>query len=256
MACLLDIDALRAGKMQLGFCLTYPAPGILEVVSPDWDWFWLDSQHGQLDYATLLHCVRAADGVGVPPVVRVRDHSMGTIGPVLDMDCAGVIVPMVNTAEQARSIVAHAKFPPIGQRSYGGRRVVDMSGRNYCVAANEKRVLIVQIETAQAVEHIEEIVAVPGVDGVFFGPDDLKQSLGLPMDTALAHPEIADRLAQVAQAVQSAHKIAGAAGAATAENAKMLRDMGYTLVASNSDVGLLRTYSPARAREIREAIAQ
>ncbi len=255
MACLLDGDALRGGEMKLGFCLTYPAPGILEAVAADWDWFWLDGQHGQLDYDTLLHCVRTADALQTPPVVRVRDHSFASIGPILDMDCAGIIVPMVNTAEQARAVVDNAKFPPLGLRSYGGRRVFDRGGRDYWATANEECLLIVQIETAQAVENIEEIVAVPGIDGIFFGPDDLKQSLGLPMDTPSSDPAIAERLERAATATAAAGKIPGAAGAATGEWARRLKDMGFTLIACTGDVVLIRNNSPLQAAEIRQAIA-
>ena len=255
MACLLDAEALRAGEMKLGIYLTYPAPGILEAVAADWDWFWLDDQHGQLGYDTLLHCVRAADAVQTPPVVRVRDHSFASIGPVLDMDCAGIIVPMVNSVEQARQVVANAKFPPLGQRSYGGRRVIDLGGRDYWATANESQLLIVQIETAQAVENIEEIVAVPGVDGIFFGADDLKQSLGLPMDTPSSEPAIAERMERAAVATAAAGKIPGAAAATTPEWTRRLQDMGFTLVACTGDEALIRDNSSLKAAQIRQAIA-
>ena len=250
----LPFAELRAGQVKLGFWLTYPAPGILEVVHRDWDWFCLDSQHGQLEYATLVEGMRAADAVRVPTVIRVRDHSLGAIGPVLDTNCAGIIVPMVNTADDARRAVEQAKFPPLGQRSYGGRRAVDLGGPTYWASANEECSLIVQIETAQAVDNVAAILETPGVDAVFLGPADLRLSLGLPLDAPATHPEIHDRLARVAHAARAANKVAGSAGGTTPDSLRLLADLGYTLIAACSDVMVIRQTSPTLSAALRAAL--
>ncbi len=254
MACRLDTDAVCAGEVHLGFVLSYPAPGILEMVAEDWDWFFVDGQHGQLDYDMILQCVRTAELVQTPALVRVRDHSFGAIGPLLDTGCAGIIVPMVNTPEQARQVVDNAKFPPLGHRSYAGRRVIDMEGYDYWTSANENSQLIVQIETAQATDNIEAIVGTPGVDGILFGPADFRLSLGLTLDTPLTHPNVANRLARAAEVTRAAGKIAGISGSFTGESAKMLADMGYNLIACTADARLIGDSSPATAAAIREAL--
>ena len=244
---------MLSGQVQLGFVLMYPAPAILEVVHRDWDWFWVDGQHGQHDYRSILECVRAADVVRRPVIVRVPGHDYGFIGPMLDMNVAGIIVPMVNNAEQARRVVIAAKFPPLGQRSFGGRRVIDIEGSNYDVNANEESLLIVQIETSEALRNVEAILATPGVDGVLVGTDDFLKSLGLPRNTPITEPVLDDCLQKTAQAARTSGKIGGAV-IGTAEQAVYLAELGYTLLAGCLDVELIRNGSSTVAEPLRRAL--
>jgi len=162
-----------------GLCLTYPAPGIVERIGRDWDWIWLDGQHGQIaGYDTMLGMVRACHGIGRPAYVRVPGHDPGWIGLALDMAPAGVIVPQIDTPAQAAAIVQAAKFPPLGNRSFGGRRPIDLQGRAYVESANEAVQLICQIESPEALENAGRIAAIPGIDSLFIGPDDLQLRLG------------------------------------------------------------------------------
>lgn len=251
MACPFDSDAIRAGQVQLGFSLAIPAPSILEVVHKDWDWFFIDGQHGQLSYDAQLHAVRTADLVNTPSLVRVRDHSMGAIGPVLDMSCTGIVAPMVNSVQEAEQVVQYAKFPPLGTRSYGGRRVVDVGGLDYWETANEESLLFVQIETAQSLDNVEAIAETPGIDGVAVGPIDLTISLGMPRGALLIEPKIAQR---IAQAAQTAGKLACYIGFRPAQ-APLLAAMGYSLLCGGGDIILIRNASPALAADIREALS-
>ena len=114
-------SVLQSRIPQLGLNVMYPSPGAVERIAPDWDWIWLDGQHGEIDYGEMLQLVRACDLVGRPAFVRVPGHEAGPIGLALDMGATGVIVPCVDMPEQARALVAAAKFPPLGKRSYGGR---------------------------------------------------------------------------------------------------------------------------------------
>src|ERR1051326_7954884 len=122
---------LATGVPQLGICVSYPAPGIVERIGIDWDWIWVDGQHSDQSYQETLAIVRACDLVQRPAMVRVPSHEFGGIGRALDMGATGVIVPLVDTPEQARAVVRAAKFPPLGGRSYGGRRPIDSLGRLY-----------------------------------------------------------------------------------------------------------------------------
>src|SRR5437016_448957 len=148
---------LDAGKPLLGLSVMYPSPGAVERIGPDWDWIWIDGQHGEMAYEQTLALVRACDLIQRPAVVRVPGHEFGAIGKALDMGAAAVITPCVDTPEQARAIAFAAKFPPLGKRSYGSRRLVDQQGRNYSDAANEDTLLIVQIESPQAIENVDAI---------------------------------------------------------------------------------------------------
>jgi len=211
MAWPFDSDALMAGDVQLGVGLKFPAPGIVEEIHSYWDWLFIDAQHGQLAYDALLNIVRTADLMRIPSLVRVRDHSIGSIGPVLDMDCTGIIVPMVNTAEEARQVVDRAKFPPVGSRSLATRRIFNAPGQEPRTGT-EDSLLILQIETEEAASNVEAIAQTPGIDGIFLGPTDLRMSLGLSRDTPFTDPILAERLTRTVEAAQAAGIIASCWG--------------------------------------------
>jgi len=101
-------------KPQLGLCIMYPAAGVIENIGSDWDWIWIDGQHGQLDYRTQLEMVRVCNLIGRPAVVRVPGHDPGMISLALDMNPDGLMVPMVDTPDQARQIIKAATFAPRG----------------------------------------------------------------------------------------------------------------------------------------------
>ena len=118
-------------KVQLGFCSMYPVSGIIERIGQDWDWCWIDSQHGQWKVGETIDAVRACDLIGIFSMVRVPGYDAGIIGTTLDTGCHAIMVPMVDTKKLAQEAVTAAKFPPLGKRSYGGRRPIDLYGRAY-----------------------------------------------------------------------------------------------------------------------------
>jgi len=253
MAWPFDSNALIAGDVQLGVGLKFPAPGIVEEIHSYWDWLFIDAQHGQLPYDALLNIVRTADLVRIPSLVRVRDHSIGSIGPVLDMDCTGIIVPMVNTAEQARQVVDHGKFPPLGSRSLANHRIFEVPGEGKRTITDDG-LLIVQIETEEAASNVEAIAQTPGVDGIFLGPLDLRMSLGLPCDTLLTEPILAERLTRTVEAAQAAGIIASCWGSTDPQATAMLADLGYTLIAVTTDAALVTVASAALVQDLRSAL--
>ncbi len=177
-----DSDAVitaRGGAVRVGIGIGYYTPGIIELIGREWDWIWLDGQHGQIvGYDAMLAMVRACDAVSCPAYVRVRDHQAGGIGAMLDIGATAIIVPQVDTVEEARALVKAAKFPPLGNRSFGSRRLFDRDGPGYASEANEKTRLICQIESPEAIENAKDIISTPGVDGLFIGPDDLSLRWG------------------------------------------------------------------------------
>jgi len=247
MTLLLIKEQLQKKDLLLGFCLMYPAPGIIERVGRDWDWIWIDGQHGQFDYNCILQCVRACELISKPSIVRVSSHDYGQIGLALDTCASGIMVPMVNTREQAIKIVEAAKFPPLGLRSYGGRRPIDILGRAYSKNANNDILLIAQIETDEGLTNVDEIASVTGVDALFFGPDDMAMQLSMPMDQPRKVDFFKSAMERMVNAAHKAGKIAGTV-TASAEILSLAAKMGYKLCIGTSDVALLSTGS-SKARE-------
>jgi 4-hydroxy-2-oxoheptanedioate aldolase len=231
-------ERLQKKEFLLGLCVMYPAPGIIERIGSDWDWVWIDAQHGQHDYNSILGCVRACDLVKTPSIVRVPSHDYGAIGLALDAGASGVMVPMVNTGREASLVAKAAKFPPLGSRSFGGRRPIDLYGRTYAHTANIETLLIAQIETEEGLANVDEIASVPGVDVVFFGPDDMALQLSMPMDQERKIDFFAIIMEKIALAAANAGKIVGTV-TASAEMINIATQMGYQLCVGTSDVALL-----------------
>ena len=252
---MINWQKLRDGQVVLGVSITYPAPGMIELFGTGWDWVWIDGQHGQFDYHTILECVRVSDAMGLAPVVRVSGSEYGIIGPMIDMRPAGIMVPMVDTAEQAQRIVAAARCPPLGKRSYGGRRIRDLEGAEYFRTANTEMLVLAQIETPEAVANAEEIAATPGIDALFFSADDLKIRLNLP--PTLPVPD-SDQLVQAMEKTSRAAKNAGKFAGCVALNVPTLSlamSLGYRIIAGGGDVPFSREVAGRRLQELRDAIA-
>lgn len=242
----------RAGETVIGFGTMYPVPGIIECMCKGVDFVWIDGQHGQLGYDSMLAAVRAADVIGVDTLVRVPGHEFGVLGPVADMAPSAIMIPVVNNAGEAENVVANLTFPPRGRRSYGGRRVIDLDGRDYYL---ERPIMIVpQIETVEAVENVESIVAVDGVDVVFFGPDDMRVQIGLPINSSpLDTPSLRDAMAKTAAAAIAAGKVAATVGA-TPELFDLALEQGYRMIIIGGDVQFLRTTAIKRLAEVRKVL--
>jgi 4-hydroxy-2-oxoheptanedioate aldolase len=233
----------------------YPPAGVVERIGPDWDWIWIDGQHGELGYAEVLGLVRACDLVKRPAIVRVPGHEFGPIGMALDTGAAGIIVPCVDTPAQARAVVDAAKFPPLGKRSYGGRRPIDLLGRTYSEAANRDILLICQIESPQAIENADEIASIDGVDALFLGPDDIMLRRGYSMTEARNKTT----LGQDMQAVISACRKHGKIGVMVGVGEEMLTlclKMGFHMIVSGSDVMFLANGSKKSAGDARAILEQ
>ena len=245
-------DSLRK-KPHLGLCIMYPAPGIIERIGPDWDWIWIDGQHGELGYNDTLAAVRACNLIRRPAIVRVPGHDPGAIGKALDMAADGVMVPMVDDPEQARQVVQAAKFPPLGARSYGGRRPIDLTDRGYANQGRAQPLLICQIETPLALENADAIAGVEGVDVILFGADDLCLRSGLPMDKTPPEGCCDDARRTVAEAAGTHGKIAGGVFPSVAALRSAVK-LGYRLIVGCADVGLLAAGSEDAVRPLRDCL--
>jgi 4-hydroxy-2-oxoheptanedioate aldolase len=183
-------ELLRGSRPLLGAFVGIPAPALVEMCGhAGFDFVIIDNEHGPAGIESTENMLRAARGAGIIPVVRTLEAD---ILRILDIGASAIQVPQVNTAEQARRIVAAAKYPPVGNRGAAfSTRAAGygfFGGDQHIKASNEGTSVIIMAETRAAIENIDEIVAVPGVDAVFFGPNDLSFSLGYPGQ--MQHPEV------------------------------------------------------------------
>jgi 4-hydroxy-2-oxoheptanedioate aldolase len=150
------------------------------------DYVCIDMQHGLIDYSDVVHMLTAVTAGGVTPIVRVPENSIANISTVLDAGAIGVIVPLVNTVEEAASVVSACRYPPAGERSYGATRAAAVEGPDYYDRANDEVVCIPMIETVEAVDDLDDILSIPGIDVAYVGPSDLSISMGYRPGTAAA----------------------------------------------------------------------
>ncbi len=245
-------EKLRAGQIALGLANMYPAAGIVEGMCRGWDFVWIDGQHGQFGYDSMLHAQRAAEAIGVDTLLRVPTHDHGLLGLFADLSPSAVMVPMVNTPEQAANVVNALRFPPLGMRSYGGRRVIDLDGREFYL---ERDLLVVaQIETLEAVEHVDAIAATDGIDALFFGPDDMKVQMQIPVNTPIVENDaLLEALHRTADSARKVGKFAGTVTPAPDALAKA-KEMGYQLLVGGGDIAFLRVAAAERLSQLRSVI--
>jgi len=203
---------LAAGEAVFGCFLRYREPSFAEIVAMQgWDFLVFDGEHGTLEPRDVEDLSRAVEGRGVTPIARATTNQPHIILRFLDTGVHGVHVPWVNSAAGVEQAVQAVKYWPRGQRGLAGSRASDWnqyeSLEAYTERANRETLLIVHIETMDAVDAIEDYVTIDGVDVLFIGPTDLSHSLGHPGD--LSHPDVVDAMHRVAQVVAPSDKTLG-----------------------------------------------
>jgi 2-keto-3-deoxy-L-rhamnonate aldolase RhmA len=174
-------EKLAAGQTLLGTCVTFSDPTVTEALSQVLDFVWIDTEHNPMSLAHVQGHLMATKGSQTVGLVRVPANDPVLVKPVLDIGAAGVIVPLVKTADDVRAAVAACRYPPEGVRGFGPRRPSAFGtrgGPEFCELANRTIITIVQIEQREALENLDQILAVPGLGSVVVGPNDLAASLG------------------------------------------------------------------------------
>ena len=240
---------LRGRERIVGYWSVIDSPVSTEwLAHVGWDYIALDLQHGLIGYSGMVAGLTAIDASGsTVGMIRVESNDPTPIGRALDAGAAGVIVPLVNTAEEAARAVAAATYPPAGVRSYGPMRSQLRIGPNPA-DANHDTVVVVMIETPQGLANVEEICAVPGLDGVYVGPSDLRLAVGgaHPND-----PSVDDEFEAALVRVREAAAASGiAAGIHTPDGAVAARRLaeGYTFATVASDLTHLKAASAAHLK--------
>ena len=232
---------LREGGVSLGsFCLEFRTPGIGRLAAAAGAEFLVyDMEHSGWSTETIAW-LAATSGPDLVPVVRVPSTEASSIAPVLDSGAAGIMVPMVEDAGQARTIVAAARYPPAGRRgsAFGlaaGSYVPPVDTVDEMRAADSETLLIAQIETVAGLDHLDEIAAVDGIDVLWVGQADLTASLGKP--GSYDDREFLDALARVADAAERNGK-AGAYLALSVDEGRRMLELGYRMIAYGADLWL------------------
>ena len=247
-------EKLKSGQVAIGLANMYPAAGIIEGMCVGWDFVWVDGQHGEHSYETIMHACRTADLVGVDVVLRVPAHDCSLMGNYADLVPSAIMVPMVNTVAEASAVVRAVRFPPLGSRSFGGRRAIDLGSRDYY--QDDNLLVVAQIETVESVEHVDEIIRVPGVDVVFFGPDDMKVQMGIPVNTpVLSNERLLAAMERTAEAAREAKKFCGCVVGSEQDFERVIA-MGYQLVVAGGDVVFMRVMGEQRRTNLRQILAR
>lgn len=204
-------ELLKAGKPAIGAWMNFPSIESAEALaSIGWDWICVDTEHGAIDLETAQAMFMAIGQNGTIPIARVPWNDLVWIHRILDAGAYGIVVPMINTPEQAEQAVKAAMYPPEGIRSAGGGRWRFWAGADYPRFANQEIMVIVMIEHIDAVNRAEEILSVPGISGCFIGPNDLAWSMGLsPNGPGTKDPSHAEAVAKVLAAAKKVGVPAG-----------------------------------------------
>ncbi len=226
------------------------------VAESGFDSVTVDLQHGVVDYRDAVLMFQAMRASGCVPVARVPWLEPGIVMKMLDAGAYGIICPMVNNRRQAEALVSYMRYPPLGTRSFGPTRANVSAGPNYAAEANGQVVCLAMIETAEAVENLEEIVSTPGLDGVYIGPSDL--SIGvtngrLPAGFDREEPEMLDAIKRILDRSKEAGIRAGIHCGKPEYAAKMI-EWGFDLVTLLSDARLLAAAASSSVGALRSLI--
>jgi 2-keto-3-deoxy-L-rhamnonate aldolase RhmA len=230
---------LAEKRPSFGTWISSPSVPALDALrTAGFEWFMLDTEHAQLNPETLAAMIAALGDAGPTPLVRVGDVDQYLVKQALDAGAYGILVPLVSTPEQALAAVSYAKYPPMGVRgaaaAAGSRYGTELA--SYLRTANAETLVGVQIETKAAMEHLDEIAAVDGVDLLFVGPQDLTLSLGLLDDRA--HPRVREAMRSVVAACERHGRIPGTLVADAAEKRAAV-DLGFRFISLAGDLRLL-----------------
>ena len=239
--------ALGAGKPQIGLWSSLSSNYTVEVIAgAGFDWLLLDCEHSPNDLENLLTQLQAAAPYPSHCVVRVPWNDMVTIKRVLDIGAQSVLVPYVSTSAEAESAVAYTRYPPGGARGVAGTTRATRFGRieDYAKRAQEELCVLVQVETQAALDNLESICEVEGIDGVFIGPADLHASLGHPGE--IANPRVKPLIDEAIRRIRRCGKAPGILTPNEAD-ARHWLECGALFVAVGADVGILARGAEALA---------
>jgi 4-hydroxy-2-oxoheptanedioate aldolase len=250
---------LRAGTPKLGIFLNAHSPTVAEQLSHSgYDWLLVDSQHGPMGYEKLSAMLSGISNGGAKSLVRVGSYSdRPGIQQSLDLGADGILVPYINSADEARAAVTCARYPTVGTRSvYFPQRSMNREGLlGYAGGANNNVIVALQVETADCIKNIDEIAAVPGVDILFLGQNDLCMSMGLYEKYEFPHmytsPELGAATEKLVAAARENNVILGLFLFGTSRVGEFL-DKGFSFISIGNDLHHVLTQTAAYVKDVEE----
>lgn len=240
---------VRSGDVLFGTLVSLPSPEICELLANvGYDWLFIDAEHGAFNPQQAQSMLQAA--APTPCVIRVPEGESIWIKKALDIGAAGVIVPQVHNADQASEIIKHCKYAPTGDRGIGIGRAhkYGLDFEHYLEHANNETAVILQAESSEAVDNIDEIVNLPGIDAILIGPYDLSSSLGKTGE--INHPLVQSAIDTIVKACQQAKVSMGFFGV-SAEAVLPYKERGFTLLTTGVDTTFLIKSASETLKDIR-----
>jgi 4-hydroxy-2-oxoheptanedioate aldolase len=246
------LRAWRDGGQTVGGWLSIDSAFTAEAMAHmDFDWLVIDTQHGLIEYETAIHMLLAISTTETMPFVRVKWNDPATIMKYLDAGAYGIIVPMVNNREEAERAVSACRYPPVGGRSFGPVRAARYAGAGYVEEANNEIACIVMIETAEALENLDEIMSTPGVDAAYIGPSDLAYAIGLAPSGDNNDPKHVETVERIFDAAKK-HGVAPGVHTNSPEFTARWLKHGFQMVMLGSDSAFMGALGSAQLRTVRE----
>lgn len=241
-------DLLRRGTPLVTAWCGLPDPSVAGLLAREaFDAVVLDLQHGSMDFAASLQAVPLIAAAGKPALVRLPVGDYASASRYLDAGFSGMIAPMINTVEEARRFAGFVKFPPLGERSWGAYGALSLSGLEpgeYLRRSNDLTVSFAMVETRESLNIIDEILAVPGIDGVFIGPSDLSIALSGGAGVNPTGPEVEKALDHVLARVTAAGKFSAIFASSGARAGELVRK-GFHMVSIGNDMSMLKAGAQA-----------
>ncbi|WP_292426074.1 HpcH/HpaI aldolase/citrate lyase family protein [Methanoregula sp.] len=246
-------DCIRKKQFSLGCWVQMPDPFSCEIMArAGFDWLAIDLEHGLISLDAAYHLIQVIGNAGVLPLVRLHENDPSTIRRVMDAGAGGIIVPMVNTAEDATRAVDAVKYYPHGQRSFGLGRAHQF-GKNfdsYLMSSNDESIVVVQIEHRDALPNLDDILAVPGIDAIIIGPYDLSGSMGFP--GKFDDPRFTGKVSEIIQKVRKSPVALGFHIVHPSESDLAMKlQQGFTFIAYGMDTIFLQNLACAAVEEAR-----
>ena len=250
--------ALKAGKTVVGAGLTVAAnPLVVRIfANAGYDFLFIDTEHSMIAPDMLVQVVQMARNCGISPIVRPNDNEYHLVASALDAGADGLIVPRIETPEQAAKLVSYAKYPPLGVRGCGGTAFFDFNAPNWVEGLpwlNDQTLIAPQVESVKAIENLEKTLAVPGIDVIVVGPQDLSISLGVPGQHS--HPKEIEAIDHVIAICKKHNKPCGIV-MGSGDLAKPWVEKGMQFVVAGNDFALLAQGGARNVQVVRAAIGR
>ena len=247
-------ETLKAGKAAIGTFIQIGHPDITEMLSNvGFDWLLLDGEHGPFGIETMQTMLQAMNGTKTVPIIRAPWNDPVYIKRALDIGAYGLLIPLVSSKREAENVVHALRYPPGGIRGVGPRRASRyyLDFKEYVATVDAELLVMVQIETREAVQNISEILSVDGIDSYFVGPMDLSAALGHMGD--VNHPEVTETIAKIVEAGKKAKKIGGIYAFSVEDIQKRIQQ-GFQFISFGSDSRLLMGSAQESLKKIREVM--